>query len=249
MSATVTTTAPVAIVTGGSRGLGADLVERFLQAGHAVASCARAESAAVAGWRARFGERRFFFEALDLADAAALPPFVGRVLERLGRVDVLVNNAALGSDGLLSFARPEAIDAALAVNLRAAIQLAQLVSRPMLRQGSGCIVNVSSVNALRGHAGVAVYSATKAALDGLTRSLARELGPKQIRVNSVAPGYFDSQMAEGLDQAARERIVRRTPLGRLGTVSDVSEAVLWLCSPAASFVTGQVLVVDGGLTC
>jgi 3-oxoacyl-[acyl-carrier protein] reductase len=239
---------PVALISGGSRGLGAALVARFLDEGYAVATFARAETERVGQWRERFPER-FLFEPLDGGDRAALKGFVARTLERLGRIDVLVNNAGVGVDGLLAFTRPEQIDAALSINLGLAIVLCQLASRAMLRQGAGCIVNVSSVNALRGHGGVAVYSATKAALDGLTRSLARELGPKNIRVNSVAPGYFDSDMVGGLDEAARARIARRTPLGRLGGVEDVSEAVLWLCSGRAAFITGQVLVVDGGLTC
>ena len=238
----------MALISGGSRGLGAALVGRFLDEGHAVASFARAETEAVARVRERFGER-FLFQALDGADRAAVKRFVDRTLEHLGRIDVLVNNAAMGVEGLLAFARPQEIDAALATNLGLAIQLAQLVSRPMLRQGNGCIVNVSSVNALRGHGGVAVYSATKAALDGLTRSLARELGPKNIRVNSVAPGYFESDMVGGLAPDTLARIVRRTPLGRLARAEDVSEAVFWLCSRRADFITGQVLVVDGGLTC
>jgi 3-oxoacyl-[acyl-carrier protein] reductase len=111
------------------------------------------------------------------------------------------------------------------------------------------VVNISSVNAVRGHSGVAVYSATKAALDGMTRSLARELGDRNIRVNSVAPGYFESEMAAGLSEEAVSRIRRRTPLGRLAEPREVSEAVYFLASEQGSFVTGQVLVVDGGLTC
>jgi 3-oxoacyl-[acyl-carrier protein] reductase len=119
----------------------------------------------------------------------------------------------------------------------------------MLRQGGGCIVNISSVNAVRGHAGVAVYSAAKAGLDGLTRSLARELGPRNIRVNSVAPGYFESEMVKGMTDEQKQRIVRRTPLGRLARAEDVANAVYFLASPQASFITGQVLIVDGGITC
>ena len=114
---------------------------------------------------------------------------------------------------------------------------------------AGCILNISSVNALRGNAGVAVYSATKAALDGFTRALARELGPKNIRVNSLAPGYFDSEMVSRLTERQMEKLVRGTPLGRLGTVDEITEAALFLISPAASFITGHTLVVDGGVTC
>jgi 3-oxoacyl-[acyl-carrier protein] reductase len=119
----------------------------------------------------------------------------------------------------------------------------------MFLQRSGCIVNISSVNAIRGHKGVAVYSATKAALDGLTRSLARELGPRQIRVNSIAPGYFDSEMTDGMDEKKKQQIVRRTPLGRLARIDEIANAVHFLTSDQASFITGQTLVVDGGITC
>jgi 3-oxoacyl-[acyl-carrier protein] reductase len=119
----------------------------------------------------------------------------------------------------------------------------------MASRGSGCILNISSVNALRGNAGVAVYSATKAALDGFTRALARELGPKNIRVNSLAPGYFASEMVSALTERQREKLVRGTPLRRLGTVDEIADAALFLISPTAAFITGHTLVVDGGVTC
>jgi len=135
------------------------------------------------------------------------------------------------------------------VNLTTALVLTQACSRLMLRQGAGCIINISSVHAVRGHSGVAVYSATKAALDGFTRSLARELGPRQIRVNSVAPGYFDSEMTEGMPNEQKQRICRRTPLRRLARIDEVASAVHFLASDQASFITGQTLVVDGGISC
>jgi len=119
----------------------------------------------------------------------------------------------------------------------------------MVSRGAGCILNISSVNAVRGNAGVAAYSATKAALDGLTRALARELGPRNIRVNSLAPGFFESDMVEQLTEQQLRGIVRNTPLRRLGTIDEIADVALFLISPGANFITGQTLVVDGGITC
>jgi 3-oxoacyl-[acyl-carrier protein] reductase len=144
--------------------------------------------------------------------------------------------------------RMREIDESLAINLRSNIVLARLCTPAMIARGAGAIVNISSINAVRGNAGVAVYSATKAALDGFTRALARELGPRNIRVNSLAPGYFDSDMVKGLGERQRRAILRNTPLGRLGTVDEIAAAALFLLSPAAAFMTGQTIIIDGGLT-
>jgi len=171
------------------------------------------------------------------------------VLRRYGRVDALVNNMATMSDGLLTLMRDADIHAQVAMNLEAAIFLTRACLKGMLPQAAGAIVNIASVNALRGHSGVSVYSATKAALVGLTKSLAVEVGPGGIRVNCVAPGYFQSEMTAGFSEEQRARIARRTPLRRLGTVEDIAAAVRFLLSPQAAFITGQLLAVDGGFTC
>src|SRR5215813_11804182 len=199
--------------------------------------------------RGRDGAKRFHWAAVDGRDRDALRAFVADVAERFGRIDVLVNNAGLATEGVLPTMRPDEITELVDVNLTAALLLSQACSRVMLRQGGGCIINISSVNALRGHPGVAVYSATKAALDGLTRSLARELGPRRIRVNSVAPGYFESEVTGEMAEAQKQRIARRTPLGRLARIDEVANAIHFLASEQASFITGQTLVVDGGITC
>jgi 3-oxoacyl-[acyl-carrier protein] reductase len=237
------------IVTGGSRGLGAALVESFLDAGDRVATCSRSGSEPVEAWRAepRLADR-FYFEALDLADRQSSRAFVDRVIERFGGVDVLVNNAGVASDGVLGLMGEAEVDALVDVNVKATILLTRRVARRMLAAGGGRVVNVSSVAGLSGYRGLSVYSATKAALDGFTRALARELGPRGITVNSVAPGYLRTELTHGLDPGQLEQIVRRTPLGRLGEPEDVVGAVRFLASPEARFVTGHVLVVDGGLT-
>ena len=239
---------PVVLISGGSRGLGLALVDLFLDRGWRVATFSRTSTDAVEA-RQKDNTGRFHWQAADGADAVALKSVARDVARKWGRIDALVNNAGVGFDGLLTFMREGDIDRLLDVNLRAAILLTQACIKNMIKRGAGSVVNISSVNGVRGHNGVSVYSATKAALDGMTRSLARELGPRNIRVNSVAPGYFESDMVKDLPPEATQRIERRTPLGRLAEPAEIAEAVYFLASDRGSFVTGQVLVVDGGITC
>jgi 3-oxoacyl-[acyl-carrier protein] reductase len=239
---------PVAVISGGSRGLGLTLVDLFLDRGWRVATFSRSETDEIRD-RLAMHPDQLMWQAVDGASADELKAMAKAVSKRWSRIDVLVNNAGVGFDGLLSFMRSEEIDRVLDVNLRGAIILTQACVKNMIRRGTGSVVNISSVNGVRGHSGVSVYSATKAALDGMTRSLARELGPRNIRVNSVAPGYFESDMVKELPEQATSRIKRRTPLGRLARQGEIAEAVYFLASGQGSFITGQVLVVDGGLTC
>jgi len=241
---------PVTLISGGSRGLGAAIAQRCLDLGHIVAAFSRSPSAFVDEQRKQDPEgNHFYWAPVDGRDDGALRRFVDVVVTRYGRIDVLVNNAAVGHFGLFPLMRLTDLDEVLAINLRANILLARLCTPHMVASASGSILNISSVNALRGNAGVAVYSATKAALDGFTRALARELGSKNIRVNALAPGYFDSDMVSGLDERQMQKLVRTTPLRRLGTVGEIADAAMFLISPAASFITGHTLVVDGGVTC
>jgi 3-oxoacyl-[acyl-carrier protein] reductase len=214
-----------------------------------VATCSRAASAQTKEWTTSPAlAGRFYHEAFDLADRAACDTFVRGVCERFGGVDVLVNNAGVARQGVLGLFRDEDVDSVVDLNLKATIHITKLVVRRMLAQESGRIINVSSVIGLSGYRGLSVYGATKAALDGFTRGLARELGSRGITVNSVAPGYLLTEMSRELNDDQLGQIVRRTPLGRLGTGEDVVGAVRFLAGPDAGFISGQVLVVDGGLS-
>ena len=238
----------VVVVTGGSRGLGAGIVQSFLDSGDRVATCARSGTEQTEKWTAEVADR-FLFAPADLSSSADATAFVAAVIERWGHIDVLVNNAGVARDGILAMVPDDDVDTVVDLNIKGTIYVTRLVSRRMLARGRGHIVNISSIVGRSGYRGLAVYSATKAALDGFTRALARELGSRGIVVNGVAPGYLRTEMSHGLDEDQLGQIVRRTPAGRLGEQSDVARAVQFLTDPANTYLTGQILVVDGGLTC
>ncbi len=226
------------------------LASRCLDEGYIVATYSRSASPFVNKQLELDPDREnFFWSDVDATDSVAVKRFVSEVSERYGQIGAVVNNAGIGSQGIFATMRLSDIDLCVDLNLKGTLYLTWVCARFMIQHRAGCIINISSVNGIRGHSGVAVYSATKAGLDGMTRSLARELGPRGIRVNSVAPSYFESEMVGQLDEAAKARIARRTPLGRLASVDDIVEVVLFMMSPSASFITGQTIVVDGGLTC
>jgi 3-oxoacyl-[acyl-carrier protein] reductase len=238
------------VVTGGSRGLGAGIVRAYLDHGDAVATCARTATPETDAWTNDPAlADRFLFGSADLSKAADAETFVKAVVAKWGRIDVLINNAGVARDGVLGLYSDEDVDVVIDLNLKGTIYVTRLVSRRMLAHGSGSIVNISSIVGRSGYRGLAVYSATKAALDGFTRAMARELGSRGITVNGIAPGYLRTEMSHGLDEEQLAQIVRRTPAGRLGEPADIARAALFLTDPANSYLTGQLLVVDGGLTC
>lgn len=241
------TTRKVAIVSGGSKGLGLYLCKALLEDGHAVATFSRSRTPELESLLAA-APAHTWWQPVDITHPAQLSDFVTQVKNRLGRVSCLVNSAGMGNEGLLTLMKADDISRMIQVNLDGAIRLAQACVKQMLVGGGGTIVNVSSVVGVRGFKGVAAYSATKAALDGFTRSLATEVGPSGIRVNAVAPGFMETEMTSGLTEVQKARIVRQTPLSRLGTVEDVADVVRFLLSPQSRFITGQTIVVDGGLT-
>jgi 3-oxoacyl-[acyl-carrier protein] reductase len=236
------------VVSGGSRGLGQALVVGLLEAGYRVSAFSR--NASEFSTRMAGSADGFCFEVADVRDERILMNFLSKARDRFGIPYGLVNCAGVAADEPLATMREEQAEAVVSINLLGAIRLTRLAVREMLLrpEGGGSIVNISSVSGLRGYRGLSVYSATKAGLDGLTRSLARELGPSGIRVNSVAPGYFPTDMTAALDDAQRQQIARRTPLGRIGALADIVGPVKFFLSDEAAFVTGTVLVVDGGMT-
>jgi 3-oxoacyl-[acyl-carrier protein] reductase len=234
------------MISGGSRGLGMVLVAGLLDAGYRVSSFSRQPTEFT---ETQSRNPNFWFATADAQDRQSLADFVRDADQRFGRPFGLVNSAGVAVDGVLAMMHPSEIDRVLDINLAGTLHLTRLALRKMLAERKGgSIINISSIIGLRGYNGLAAYAATKAGMDAVTRSLARELGDRDIRVNSVAPGYLETEMTHALDDTQREQIVRRTPLGRLGAPHDVVGLVLFLLSDASAFITGQVIAVDGGIT-
>jgi 3-oxoacyl-[acyl-carrier protein] reductase len=239
------------IVTGGSRGLGLGTARTLAAAGYRVVAVARRETeelhAAIdACAAARTGALQF--RAFDLADIDGIGALIRTIRTQCGRIHGLVNNAALGSDGLLGTMHNSQIERLIRVNTLSPIVLTKYVVRAMMADGGGRIVNVSSIIGFTGYSGLSAYAATKAAMLGFTRSLAREVGRTNITVNAVAPGFLDTEMTSGMEGAQRQQVARRSALRRLPEIEDVANAIAYLLSDKARNVTGTVVTIDAGST-
>lgn len=239
-----------ALITGASRGIGRATAEALAAAGAAVAlNCARSvDEAEGLAAELRAGGAEVLVLPADVADAAQVEAMFARLREQWDGVDIVVNNAAVTSDGFTMLLAPEAWDEVVAVNLRGAFLCARQALRPMIRRRWGRIVNVVSPAALLGQEGAANYAAAKGGLMSFTKSLAREVGRYGITVNGVCPGLVDTRLIEAMPAATRERHRAQIALGRFGAPAEIAAAIHFLCSPAASYVSGTTLVVDGGLT-
>jgi len=226
----------ICIVTGASRGIGLAIALRFKEEGARVYGLSRTKP-----------DADIFWISCDITDESSIESAIHAITQKENRIDVLVNNAGITRDGLLMRMKTEDWDAVVAANLRSAFLLSRAISRLMLKQRSGCILNMSSVVGLHGNGGQANYAASKAGLISLTKSLAKELSSRNIRVNAIAPGYIETSMTAVLPESVRENLKTTIPLQRPGKPEEVAEAALFLCSDAAAYITGVVLNVDGGM--
>jgi 3-oxoacyl-[acyl-carrier protein] reductase len=239
----------VALVTGAGRGIGKAVAQTLAAAGAQVAALSRTEANAqeVAHAIETAGGRALAFGG-DVADPSTVETVIEQTLKHWERLDIVVNNAGITRDTLLLRMKDEDWDAVLQTNLKGAFLCSRAALKPMMRQRWGRIVNISSVVGLTGNAGQANYAASKAALVAFTKSVALEMGSRGITCNAVAPGLIETDMTQAMPPQAREYALQRIPVGRFGTPEDIAYGVLYLCSDYAAYITGQVFVIDGGLT-
>ena len=236
-----------AIVTGGTRGIGRAIVAEFIQAGATVHYLARNATDAPEYFSSLGAPGSATFHSVDVSDEEALNTTVQSILADTGAPDVVVNNAGVTRDGLIMRMSAEDWDTVLNVNLKSAFLLSKLVIRPMIKKKSGSIINVSSVVGISGNGGQANYAASKAGLLGFTKSLAREVASRNVRVNAVAPGFIDTDMTGALNDQQRETLKEQIPMGRIGTPEDVARVCKFLAGDDAAYITGEVITVGGGL--
>jgi 3-oxoacyl-[acyl-carrier protein] reductase len=239
----------VALVTGGTRGIGRAIAAAFSSLGVDVAITGRdaARVAEAAQELSREAPRAVKGVAMDVADRDAVDSAVKALVQERGRIDILVNNAGIARDNLLMRMKPDDWESVIATNVNGLYYCSQAVLRPMIRQRGGRIINMSSVVGLTGNPGQANYAASKAAILGFTKALAREVASRQITVNAIAPGYIETDMTRNISEDARKALFDSIPMKRIGRPEDVAATALFLASEGAGYVTGQVLSVNGGL--
>ena len=230
----------VAIVTGASRGIGAAIVKKLADEGAQVVACARSIESC---------DGAALCQKVDVSNSAEVDACVKTTIEKFGKVDILVNNAGITKDGLLMRMSNDDWSLVLDINLKGTFLFTRAVSRPMMknRETGGSIVNISSVVGITGNAGQANYAASKGGIIALTKTVAKELGSRNIRCNAIAPGFIESKMTEGLPDEVKRSCMDSTSLKRFGKPEDVANAVAWLCGDGASYVTGQIIGVNGGM--
>ena len=238
------------LVTGISRGLGLALVESLLQSGYNVSGCSRTKTEAILHFESTYVDS-FLWCACAIGDESQEQTFFNATVCHFGENTIygLVNNAGIATEGILASFPNVELQRMLQVNLMGAMRMARLCVVPMMQNSNGRIINISSIIGSNGYTGLTAYSASKAGMDGFTRSLAREVGRRQITVNSVAPGYMKTDMSATLDNTKMQQIVRRTPIGRLAAVDDVVPVIQFLLGDTASAITGQTIAIDGGINC
>ena len=238
----------IAVVTGAGRGIGRGIALKFAAEGADVVCVSRtAENSEKVANEVRALGRKAWAVAVDVSDANAVTAAAKQILTDAGRVDILVNNAGVTRDGLLMRMSEVDWDTVLDTNLKGAFLFTKAFTRAFLKQSSGRIINIASVIGLIGNAGQVNYAASKAGLIGFTQSVARELASRGITCNAVAPGFIETDMTAELNEETRAELLKKIPLGTLGQTEDIAGAALYLASPAARYVTGQVLTVDGGM--
>ncbi|MCP3473080.1 SDR family NAD(P)-dependent oxidoreductase [Bradyrhizobium sp. CCGUVB1N3] len=235
------------LITGGSRGIGLAIATRLVGAGYNVIAVARRETEELAA-AVRASEKRLHFRACDLGVIDAIPAFAKLVRDEFGAIYGLVNNAGLGTEGLLATMHNSEIEALVQLNVLSPIILTKYIARHMMADGAGRIINISSIIATTGYNGLSVYGATKAAATGFTRSLAREVGKLGITVNAIAPGFIDTELTHNLSDEGRKRIAGRSALRRLPETEDVARMVEYLLGEGGRNITGTVFTIDAGNT-